>query len=118
MSTLTFDDESPLVLPIDIPIVGGVYAPSNAENNNDPFNGPAPAGPYVSSLSVHDGVEPNGNWQLFIMDDALGDIGDIESWSIKLTVLGPDQFEGLGGNDTQATATVLGSETENQQYEI
>jgi len=110
--TLTFDDESPSILPIDILIVAGIYTPSNAEGNDDSFDAPAPSGPYVSSLAVHDGVEPNGNWQLFIMDDAVGQAGLIESWSIKLTVLGPDEFEGLGGNDTLATATVLGSEPE------
>jgi len=36
---------------------------------------PAPAGPYATSLSAFDFTNPNGEWSLFVNDDAPGNTG-------------------------------------------
>jgi subtilisin-like proprotein convertase family protein len=36
---------------------------------------PAPAGPYSTNLSAFDGTAPNGEWRLFVQDDAAGATG-------------------------------------------
>ncbi len=107
-ATLTFDDEAPTALPTASQLFTGIFTPSN-NGDGDVLPAPAPTGPHGATLSAHDGSDPNGNWQLFVFDDAGNDVGSLESWSLKLTILGPDEFETLG-NETLATATVLGSE--------
>ena len=37
------------------------------------------------ALSTFDGADPNGTWQLWIMDDVGGDEGTISSWSLQIT---------------------------------
>ena len=39
------------------------------------------------SLSTFIGENPNGNWTLFIDDDAGGDSGTLVSWSLDITTL-------------------------------
>ena len=41
----------------------------------DVWPAPAPAGPYSTSLSAFDGTDPNGEWRLFVVDDAAGATG-------------------------------------------
>ncbi|MFN2468419.1 MAG: hypothetical protein ABR521_09880 [Gaiellaceae bacterium] len=62
-------------LPDESEITSGTYAPSNygptagcTEDEPDSFAG-APAGPYGASLSVFDGTDPNGDWDLYVVDD-------------------------------------------------
>ena len=38
-----------------------------------------------SSLSVFNGVNPNGEWQLFVRDDAELLAGSIAGWSLEIT---------------------------------
>ena len=37
------------------------------------------------ALSTFDGADPNGTWQLWVMDDASGDVGDIRGWALRIT---------------------------------
>lgn len=54
------------------------------------FSNPAPAGPYVADLSVFGGVNPNGSWTLYVLDDSDGDIGSIANgWSLSLIGVSP-----------------------------
>ena len=41
----------------------------------DVWPAPAPAGPYSTGLSAFDGTDPNGEWRLFVIDDADGNKG-------------------------------------------
>ena len=73
----------------------GLYFPTNYEAANDTFPGPAPTGPYndpgpggtpagsATLFSSFAGVNPNGNWQLFINDDASMDAGFLGNWCLK-----------------------------------
>lgn len=82
--TLTFDDSGPAV---GTTIVSGTFRPTNS-GTTDTFPAPAPAGPYGAFLSAFNGVDPNGTWQLFIVDDAAGDVGTLSGgWSLKLEAM-------------------------------
>jgi uncharacterized repeat protein (TIGR01451 family)/uncharacterized delta-60 repeat protein len=85
--TLTFDDLAPAGLPSKNPIVSGLYKPTNF-NAGDSFTNPAPAGPYGESLSVFNGINPNGTWSLYVVDDTRLDSGHIAGgWSMTITTV-------------------------------
>jgi subtilisin-like proprotein convertase family protein len=99
--TLTFDDQAANFLPDEDPAASGSYKPTNfgpsspdacpSEPSTDTWPS-APAGPYGSVLSVFNGVNPNGTWRLFIVDDCAGDAGSISGgWS--LTFISPTVVE-------------------------
>jgi subtilisin-like proprotein convertase family protein len=65
--TLTFDDAGGQ-LPVSGQIVSGTYQASS------------------SALSVFNGLNPNGNWSLYIDDDAAPDHGQVANgWSLNIT---------------------------------
>jgi subtilisin-like proprotein convertase family protein len=51
-----------------------LHRPANY-GTGDVWPAPAPAGPYSTSLSSFDGTDPNGEWSLFVNDDAAGSTG-------------------------------------------
>jgi subtilisin-like proprotein convertase family protein len=72
----TFDDEAAAVLD-DFgtrECATGRYRPADYYERES-LPAPAPAGPYSTSLSVFDGTDPNGNWQLYVVDDQEGAMG-------------------------------------------
>ena len=53
------------------------------------FPAPAPAGPYAKNLSAFDGTDPNGTWDLYVLDDSGIDIGKFaDGWSLGITTDG------------------------------
>ena len=85
-TTLTFDDTAPA---IGTSVVSGTFRPTNS-GTGDPFPAPAPALPHGSALSVFNGVNPNGAWRLFIVDDAGADVGSIAGgWSLNIVTADP-----------------------------
>ena len=50
------------------------HRPANY-GSGDVWPAPAPAGPYSTSLSEFDHTNPNGEWRLFVNDDAEGNTG-------------------------------------------
>lgn len=71
-ATVTFDDDALNLLPDSLPaITTGSYRPANLPPLNDVFPSPAPAGPYAEELSAFAGINPNGVWSLYVVDDAL-----------------------------------------------
>jgi subtilisin-like proprotein convertase family protein len=85
-ATLTFDDAAAA---IGSTIVSGTFKPTNS-GSTDNFPAPAPAAPYGAALSVFDNINPNGAWSLFVVDDASGDVGNINGgWSLTITTADP-----------------------------
>jgi len=83
--TLTFDDAAANNLPNNAQIVSGTYQPTNF-GGGDTFPAPAPAGPYGAALSAFNGINPNGTWSLYVVDDAFGDIGNFNGgWTLNIT---------------------------------
>jgi subtilisin-like proprotein convertase family protein len=84
--TFTFDDAAASSLSCgDVTLVSGTYQP-NTCFPNDVFPAPAPGGPYGGLLSVFNGTDPNGTWNLYVNDFATGDSGSISGgWSLDIT---------------------------------
>lgn len=82
--TLTFDGAAAQAVPDSSTYGSGTYLPSNY-GSSDTMIAPAPAGPYGSSLSVFNGLNPNGTWSLYIQDDVGGDSGSLaDGWSLLI----------------------------------
>ncbi len=89
--TLIFDDAAAGFLPDNAQISAGPCRPS-AYEPGDVLSSPAPAGPYATNLSVFNGTDPNGTWQLFVYDDSSGDSGSVANgWTLRLTVAAQNQ---------------------------
>jgi hypothetical protein len=72
-----------------VPFVTGSYRPANS-GTTDVFPAPAPAAPYVYTLSAFNGDSPNGTWNLYIIDDANLDGGSISGgWTITFDARPP-----------------------------
>jgi Ig domain of plant-specific actin-binding protein len=112
---LTFDDAAPSGVPClvtagpvsttDLP--GGTYSPTDGPPSGDPgtcafaqststddnmaVGSPlGPAGPYPTGLATFNGVDPNGTWRLYTVDQWMNDSGHISGgWSITLTITPP-----------------------------
>jgi hypothetical protein len=60
--------------------------PTRFYAGGDPGPGGTPAGT-ASLYSSFAGLNPNGNWQLYINDDAFGDAGFLSSWCLKFNTI-------------------------------
>lgn len=83
--TLTFDDQALSALPLATQLVSGTFRPTN-DNMIENLPAPAPVTGSVVALSVFNGINPNGQWQLFVRDDTAPENGEIAGgWSLKIT---------------------------------
>ena len=72
-----------------VAFVSGSYRPANS-GTTDLFPAPAPAAPYIYTLSAFNGDSPNGTWNLYIIDDANLDGGSVSGgWTINFDVRPP-----------------------------
>jgi subtilisin-like proprotein convertase family protein len=83
--SLTFDDDAADSLPASGSVFSGTYQPTDYGTGADTFSSPAPVGPYDAHLSAFAGASPNGNWSLYVQDDASIDSGSIQGWSLNLS---------------------------------
>lgn len=84
---LTFDAGAASSVPDNLAIPSGTYKPTNIDTTSDNFPAPAPSGPFGSSLAAFNGLDPNGNWSLYVQDDGAIDSGSItQGWVLSLTV--------------------------------
>jgi subtilisin-like proprotein convertase family protein len=90
---LTLDDEALASLPDSSQLTAGTFKPTQGTTGpaDDEgfavpanFPSPAPSGPYGTSLSVFDGRNPNGTWQLFVLDDSGFDAGSLGAWKLRI----------------------------------
>jgi hypothetical protein len=87
--TLTLSDAAVLALPVSGPVVSGTYKPMDYEPG-DGMLAPAPAGPYATTLSAFNGLDANGTWSLYVVDDGSGDQGSFAGgWSLTITTSSP-----------------------------
>jgi uncharacterized repeat protein (TIGR01451 family) len=85
--TLTFDSDAISSVPDNSSIPSGTYKPTNIDTTSDNFPAPAPSGPFGSALAAFNGLNPNGNWSLYVQDDGSLDSGSIaQGWTLSLTV--------------------------------
>ncbi len=101
---LTLDDEAAAALPQrGDDVTSGTFRPTNNVDFNgntvDAVDAPAPALNGNVALSGFDGADPNGTWQLWVMDQDGGNGNeDIGSWALQITaevdVDGPDRAKG------------------------
>lgn len=83
--TLLLDDDAPTPLPDGSPLVSGTFQPANY-GGADSFPAPAPVPAGGSALSIFNGINPNGTWSLYIVDDAGADVGSLAGgWTLNIT---------------------------------
>ncbi len=83
-ATLTFDDAAAALLPKTSSIATGVYKPTNYTGDSDTFPAPAPSAP-GPLLSVYNNTDPNGTWNLFVLNEYFAGKGTITGgWSINI----------------------------------
>jgi subtilisin-like proprotein convertase family protein len=90
---LTIDDEATQSLPVNGPLVNGTFDSTNAFGNEpggiDVFPAPASATSAGTGtfLFEFNGTNPNGKWQLFVVDDGTGDGGVLlaPGWTLTIT---------------------------------
>ena len=83
---LILDDAAATSLPDDGPLVSGTFKPTNSNPGADSFPAPAPTTDGNSLLSVFNGANPNGTWQLWVDDDpGNGPAQFSGGWGIEIT---------------------------------
>lgn len=120
--TPTFDDAAAGPVPASpgppqSGLGSGTYRPTNnvgGEGVTDVFPAPAPAGPYGSTLGAFNGTNPNGTWNLYVVDDTNGDAGALAGgWTLDIETpaspgllrLASAEFRGTEGGGV-ATVTI------------
>jgi subtilisin-like proprotein convertase family protein len=88
-ANIVFTDTASSSLPNSL-ISSGTYKPTNYDTNSDTFPSPAPASPYVATLSTFNTINPTGTWSLYVRDDSQQDPGSINGgWSLSFEITPP-----------------------------
>jgi subtilisin-like proprotein convertase family protein len=91
--TYTLDDAASSLIPSSGTPVSGTFKPTNY-GTGDVFPAPAPQVAYNSPASagsatfgsIFNGINPNGTWSLYVVDDASGDSGSMSGgWTLNIT---------------------------------
>lgn len=89
--TLTFDDGAPSLIPDSSAPSTGFYRPTDYNSTAAVFPPPAPSGPYnhpapgggSTFANIFNGLNPNGTWSLYVVDDVPGTGGTIAGgWAL------------------------------------
>jgi subtilisin-like proprotein convertase family protein len=87
--TLTLDDDAANSLPLDTALTSGTFKPTERDHPllfDFPLPVPAGNSNAPAALSVFQNTDPNGDWNLFVVDDSAGSAGSISNgWSLNLT---------------------------------
>ena len=83
-ATLTFDDAAPNILSSNAAITPKAWRPGDF-NTFNPFPAPAPERS-ATNLAAFTGMNPNGVWSLYVVDDTLGNAGLVSNgWSLTFS---------------------------------
>jgi streptogramin lyase len=96
-------DSAGFPLPDGAPLHPGLFKPANY-SGADFFDPPAPGPPYAGDLSSFNGTDPNGTWQLYVMDD-LGavDSGELAGgWGLDIQTPAPPGGGSQSARDLRA----------------
>ena len=97
-ATITLDDQSGNALPDGVALTAGTYHPSNIAGA-DSFDAPAPALSGNETLAAFNGLNPDGEWRLFIDDDFNADTGSISGgWELEITAKVKEKKDKHGNN--------------------
>jgi subtilisin-like proprotein convertase family protein len=94
---LTFDDAASRPAPDNTKLKSRTYLPSRGTTTATPpadCTAPAsfpdaPDSPYGTSLSDFNGTNPNGEWNLYVIDDSAVHTGFITGWSLNISTTLP-----------------------------
>lgn len=89
--TLTFDDSGTVLATGEEKLADGTYHPTSfgISTANGSFPSSAPAKDYQTAMSSFNGINPNGDWQLYVFDDTFSDAGSIENGWILILETAP-----------------------------
>jgi hypothetical protein len=90
--TLGLDDEAAAPLPTTASLISGTFRPTNHDDDfgRDVFDNPAPVPSGNAALAVFDGMDPDGEWRLFIRDDTAVNGGQLTGgWELRITATLP-----------------------------
>ncbi|HEU5149656.1 MAG TPA: PKD domain-containing protein, partial [Iamia sp.] len=82
---LTFADDAAATVPSGPS--SGTYKPTNNAGGftGDEWPAPAPAPPYAATFAAFNGTNPNGTWNLYVVDDANAETGTLAGgWSLTV----------------------------------
>ncbi len=97
--TLRIDDRAGAALPDSTQLVSGTFRPSNYDTT-DALPAPAPAAPYGATLAAFQGLDPNGDWQLFLADDTANETGGlVGGWAITVETFDAECCVDVGASD-------------------
>lgn len=86
-------------------LASGTYKPTNVDNlDNWPAPGPGAFAQTTPTLSTFSG-NPNGNWNLYVVDDTGGDAGSIAGFSITFRIAPVATWTPITGLFTNAAGT-------------
>ena len=74
-------DDATSTMPDTGPLTSTSYQPTNIDTM-DSFPSPAPPPEYWHTLYDFTGLDPNGTWSLYVVDDTGGDYGSLGSWCL------------------------------------
>jgi subtilisin-like proprotein convertase family protein len=120
-ATITMDDSAVNFIADNPPLASGTFKPTNESTVQDAFAAPAPLGPYGNPggatagagpdnfASKFNSTSPNGDWKLYVLDDAVSNDagGSITSWCLNITtqattaLIGDFVFEDTNNNGIQ-----------------
>jgi subtilisin-like proprotein convertase family protein len=117
---LTLDDASPYPLPINDSLFSGTFHPTSGAPLFFNFPAPCPAGSAnaPSALAVFDGTDPDGAWNLFVVDDfeevTNGSISG--GWSMSVSVGVPLKLAASSGTNVVLSWPAVAGHTFTPQF--
>ncbi len=116
---VTFDDDAP---PIPVgSLANGSFRPTSVDPSGfRDKTGRAPSPPHGTALSVFDGSDPNGTWELYVLNPIAGASGSISNgWSLDFDLDGDgSSSSATGGQATEPGGVGMRAESRRKPAEV